>query len=307
MDFLAEATAIDPLWLVPNSNMVSYYLQLGRTDEVWEILERLRPFHQDSSSFHRMDAFARGSAGHLADAHGAYLRSYELAPDTPAASSQRAFNLMALQNFEQALEVVPPQFAVLRNYLTGEWDESLPGLREEIDANPMNPLGVIAYTQGSTYIGDFEGIVDFYDTHIKTPKFYESAGFQFLLVNFVPAMQALGRDEDVAVLLTAIRAELEKNDAQGFADESHAYSWAQYFAMSGEYDEAFVSMQHAFDLGGRTPSWQYSSEWNAVAQDSRLIAAKKVNLDAINAERAKLGWDPVSEVGIFFTPEPDSD
>ncbi len=42
---------------------------------------------------------------------------------------------------------------------------------------------------------------------------------------------------------------------------------------------------------------------NAVAQDPRMIALKKDNLDAINVERADLGWDPVPEVGIFLAPE----
>ena len=284
--------------------MIEYYRDLGRTDETWETLERLRPYHQDSASFHAMDARARSSAGQLANAHRAYRRAYELAPDTPSISSQQAFILMTLQNYEQALDVVPPQFFVMRNFLTGEWDETLPQLRAMIDANPMNPIGVIAYTQGSTYIGDYEGVVDFYDAHVKTPELFRSTGFDFLLPNFVPAMQALGRDDDAAELLAAIRAELEEDNANGLASSDHESSWAQYLAMSGEYDEALLRLRRSFELGSRYPNWQYASEWNAVAQDPRMIALKKDNLDAINVERVDLGWDPVPEVGIFVKAAP---
>jgi len=300
MDYYREAIAIDPLWLVPNSNLVRNYVELGRTDELWEILERLRPYHQDSAMFHQMDANARSNVGQLADAYRATRRAYELAPDTPGVSSQRALNLMTLQNYKQALDVVPPQFAVMRNFLTGEWDETLPQLRAALDANPMYPLGVIAYTLGSTYIGDYEGVVDFYDEHIETPEKLRSAGLHFLLPDFVPAMQALGRDDDAIALLAVIRAELEEDDAQGLVDSNHEGDWAKYYAMSGEYDEALIRLRRSFELGNRFANWQYNSEWDPVAQDPRMIALKKDNLDAINVERVDLGWDPVPEVGIFL-------
>ena len=73
--------------------------------------------------------------------------------------------------------------------------------------------------------------------------------------------------------------------------------------MHGEYDEALLRLRRSFELGSRYPNWQYASEWNAVAQDPRMIALKKDNLDAINVERVDLGWDLVPEVGIFVTAE----
>lgn len=302
-DYLVKAIAIDPLWLVPNSNMASYYQDTGRTDEMWEIVERLRPFHQDSAPFHRMDADAKSASGQLADAHRAYRIAYEMAPDTPANSSQFAFNLVALQDFERAIQVVPSQFSFFRNWLTGEWDETLPALREMIDENPMNPFAVTAYALGSTYIGDFEGLVDFYDEYVQSPEMYSSAGFDFLLPNFVAAMQALGRDEDAAALLAAIRANLELYDAQGVVSSSHESNWAQYFAFKGEYDEALLRLRRAIDRGSRVPLWQYAPEWTTVVQDTRFIVLKQDNLDAINVERVDLGWDPVIEVGIFVSAE----
>jgi hypothetical protein len=40
-----------------------------------------------------------------------------------------------------------------------------------------------------------------------------------------------------------------------------------------------------------------------MADDPRFIALKQNNLDAINSERAMLGWEPVPEVGIFVQLE----
>ena len=284
--------------------MVGYYQDLGRTDEVWEIVERLRPFHQDSANFHVMDGGAKSAAGHLADGYRAYRRAYELAPDTPFVSSQFAFSLIGLQDTEQAMDVVPPQFSFVKNFLTGEWDEVLPQLRAMLDADPMIPFAAFPYALGSTFVGDYEGLVDFYDQHVQSPQFYSSAGTDFLLPLFVPAMQALGRDDDVTELLAAIRANLEKNDAQGVASADQSSDWAEYYALSGEYDDAFTYLRRAFEQGERVSQWRYSVEWNAVAQDPRLIALKKDNLDAINAERVDLGWDPVAEVGILVSAAP---
>ncbi|MCH7820938.1 MAG: tetratricopeptide repeat protein [Proteobacteria bacterium] len=306
MDYLVEATAIDPLWLVPNSNMVSYYEELGRTDEAWEILERLRPFHQDSAAFHAMDGEVKSNAGALADAHRAYRIAYELSPDTPGISVRHGFNLIALQDFEQAIDVMPPQFSFLRNWVTGQWDEALPQLRATLDADPMNAFLTFAFAQGSTYIGDYEGLVDFYDQHIQSPQTWSSAGFDFLSPEFVLAIQALGRDEDAAELLAACRANLEELDALGYDSPEHDGNWAQYFALSGEYEEAIARLQRSIDRGNRIWFWQYNGELAPVARDPRMIALKKDNLDAINAERAKLGWDPVPEVGIFVAVDPNS-
>jgi hypothetical protein len=96
---------------------------------------------------------------------------------------------------------------------------------------------------------------------------------------------------------------LEADDARGLVDSSHENYWATYLAMNGEYDDALLRLRRSFELGSRYPNWRYASEWNAVAQDPRMIALKKDNLEAINAERVDLGWDPVPEVGIFVTVE----
>jgi len=304
MRYLAEAIAIDPLWLVPNSNMVRYYQDLGRTDEVWEILERLRPFHQDSASFHGMDGQAKSSIGQLAAAHRAHRRAYVLAPDTPSVSSQYAFNLVSLQEFEQAIDIFPAQFAMMEYFLTAEWDAVLPQLRAAADANPMSPFTVIPFARGSTFVGDFEGVVDFYDQHVQSPELYSSAGLDFLLPDFVHALQALGRDDDARELLIAIRANLEERDAMGVIGADHQSSWAQYFAFRGEYDEAISRWRRSFDLGGRVRFPGYTPEWDAIIQDPRVIALTNEILNAINAERIDLGWDPVAEVGILVSAAP---
>ena len=298
--YYAEATAIDPLWLVPNSNLVRRFSDLGRMDDARTIIDRLRPFHQDSANFHSTDGELKRGAGQLADALRAYRTAYALAPDTPSISSQTAFTLLALQEFEQALEIVPPQFAIMRNFLSGEWEETLPQLRERLEQNPLELLTLNFYLTGSNYVGDFEAIADFYDEHIKVPSTITATGIDDFLLLFVPAMEALDRYEDRDALLAAYKVTLDDRTAQGMVGSDQDQNWASYLALAGDYDKSLEKLQRAFDKGSRWSGWDYDTEFYPMADDPRFVALKQQNLDAINSERALLGWEPVAEVGIVI-------
>ena len=71
-------------------------------------------------------------------------------------------------------------------------------------------------------------------------------------------------------------------------------------AMVGDYDRSLKKWQQAFAKGARWTEWSYDVEFYPMADDPRFIALKQQNLDAINSERAMLGWEPVAEVGIFI-------
>jgi tetratricopeptide (TPR) repeat protein len=298
--YYAEATAIDPLWLVPNSNLARQYSDLGRIDDARTIIDRLRPFHQDSANFHSTDGELKRGAGQLADALRAYRTAYALAPDTPSISSQTAFTLMRLQEFEEALEIVPPQFSIMHTYVSREWDDKLAELRDQLDQDPLIMIALFGFLNGSNYVGDFESVADFYDEHIKSPPAILATGASDLLVKFAPAMDALGRHDDRDDLLAAYEATLNDRAEQGVVSADLDEDWATYFAMIGDYDRSLEKLQQAFDKGSRWGRWVYNTEFYPMADDPRFIALKQQNQDAINSERAMLGWEPVAEVGIFI-------
>lgn len=299
--YYAEATAIDPLWLVPNSSLATQYTYLGRIDEARTIIDRLRPFHQDSAMFHSADGRLKHNTGQLADALRAYRLAYALAPDTPSVSSGTAYMLVALQEFEEALEVAPPQLAALKNFASGEWDDILPQLRKRLDQNPLDAGTLNVYVTGSNYVGDFEAIAEYYDEHIKSPSTITSAALENLSLMIVPAMDALGRHEDRDELLAAYKAGLDDRASKGlYVDSIEDLSWASYLALTGDYEQSLERLQQAFDKGKRWSGWAYELEYLPMANDLKFLALKQQNLDAINSERAKLGWDPVAEVGIFI-------
>jgi tetratricopeptide (TPR) repeat protein len=300
-----KAVAIDPLWLVPSTNLVYLNLELGRIDEIWEILERLRPFHQDSAQFHEMEGTANSNIGQLADAHRAFSRAYELSPDTPSIASQHAFNLVALQDFETAIDVFPPQFPMIENFLTGDWDSVLPQVREMIDDGQNVGFLLFGYTIGASYIGDYEGMVSLYDAHIKSPDWLVSQQNEGLMIIFAPAMRALNRDADAQLLLDAYHEYLLAEDARGIKDSSQDRQWSAYYALTGDDDAALERLQAALDAGLLTPFWQYATEYHELEQDPGFVAIKAANLAAVNAQRADLGWAPVAEVGIFYQPGSD--
>ena len=303
--YLMEAVAIDPLWLVPNINLVYIDLDFGRIDEVWTIIERLRPFHQDSALFHDLDGRASSSGGQLANAHRALLKAYEMSPDTPQFASQYAFNLIALQDFEQALAVMPPQITLAPNFLTGEWDAVLPEVREILDEDQSVPFMLFGYVIGSSYIGDYECLVDFYDTHMKSPEWFTARQQSSLMTNFAIALRELGRDADAQILLNAYREDLLAGDARGLNNPFHDQRWSIYYALSGDDDAAIAKLRAATDAGLVTAIWQYSPEYHGLEQGSGFLEIKAKNLVAVNTQRAELGWAPVAEVGIFYEPNSD--
>ncbi len=303
--YLMEAVAIDPLWLVPNINLVYIDLELGRIDEMWAIIERLRPFHQDSAQFHDLDGRASKSGGQLADAHRAFLKAYEMSPDTPQIASQYAFNLIALQDLKQGLEVLPPQIKLASNYLTGEWDEVLPEVREILDEDQSAPFMLFGYVGGASYIGDYEGLVDFYDTHIKTPQWFIARQDPGLMPNFVIALRELGRGADAEAVLSAYHEDLLEGDALGLNNPGHDHNWSIFYALNGDDDAAIAKLRAAIDAGMLRTFWQYSPEHYALQKNPEFLEIRAINLLAVNAQRAELGWAPVAEVGVFLEPNSD--
>lgn len=302
IEYLKKAVAIDPLWLVPNANLTSYYQAMSRVDEVWQILERLRPFHSDSAQFHRMDGDAKAASGGLADAHRAFARAYELSPDTPAVAGSFGFSFVSLESPAQAYEVFPAQFVYMRNFLTGEWDADLPGMRAAAEANPSFVFAVALYGIGASYSGDYEAIASFYDEFVDSPEFWAQGDWDFLFQIYIPPLQALGRTEDVAELLAAFRGMLEIRALNGFDNPGNDYSWAELYLFNGDSDAALARLQKSVDRGNRPSYWQYGLEWQPLAQDPRLIAIQQQVLTAVNVERAALGWEPVPELGTFYDP-----
>jgi TolB-like protein/tetratricopeptide (TPR) repeat protein len=301
--YLEKAAAIDPLWLVPNSNFIYVNLDYGRVDEVWTVLERLRPFHQDSPLFHQMDGRARSVVGDLAGAYKALRKAYELSPDTPSNGSQLGFTLIVLQDFEQALAVMPPQFAAARNYLTGEWDDVLPMMRQVVEANPEQILPWIIYTIGANYIGDYEGLLDLYDTHVQSPEWGGYEQEKDMLLNFVPALQALERGAEAQQLLDEFQRRLLAEQETGIDSVEHHYDYAKYLAATGDFPAALDKLDIAMHRGLRVAFWQYEKEFRPVHQDTRFLELQERNLQAINASRIELGWNPVPAVGSFYDPE----
>jgi len=301
--YLEKAAAIDPLWLVPNSNFIYVNMDYGRVDEIWEVLERLRPFHQDSSLFHNMDGRAKSVVGDLAGSYKALRKAYELSPDTPSNGSQLGFTLIGLQDFEQALTVMPPQFAVARNYVTGEWDGVLPKLGESIEADPEQTLSWIIYSIGTNYIGDYEGLLELYDTYVLSPEWEGFEEEKDLLLEFLPALQALDRDAEAQRILDEFQRRLSAEREIGIDSVAHNFDYARYLAASGDFPAALDKLEVAMNRGLRIPFWQYEKEFRPVHQDAQFLELQERNLQAINASRAELGWDPVPAVGIFYEPE----
>ncbi|MEM7431460.1 MAG: hypothetical protein AAF351_05910 [Pseudomonadota bacterium] len=300
LEYLQRATSIDPLWLVPNSNLVSIYDGMGRQDDAWEILERLRPFHEDSANFYAMKADILNNSGRVADAIKDYRRAYELSPDTPSFATRLAFSLLAVQKADEAISIAPPQFSVIKNYVERDFDSLLPMLRAELDENPTNGFAIFPYVQGSTFVGDYESVVDLYDRYYAPTEVFANPAYQASAWLFVTPLREMGRDDDAQTMLGYFLANTERSEAQGANNANQDNEWARYYALAGDSDNAIARLRSAVERGTRYAIWDYAFEFESIKDDPRFEEIKQLNLGLINAERAKMGLDPVDAVGGDF-------
>ena len=89
-------------------------------------------------------------------------------------------------------------------------------------------------------------------------------------------------------------------DEEGTDSGIHDALWAQYLIMAGEIDSGLERLEKSIRRGSLVGTWAYNIELEPLARDPRFIAIRKMNRDAINAEREKLGWEPVDKVGDFM-------
>jgi tetratricopeptide (TPR) repeat protein len=275
-----------------------------RMDEAFALLERLRPFHQDTAGFHNMDAFLLRETGQLAASNSAAKRSYELDPDTPSIGLGVALSYLLLQDTETAMEFVPPMMGVMRTYVMGTWEEAVPELQAALGDRPLDgsPMLISAYVDGSLYLQDYERVTALYDdgyddivAALMDDSFVDSAP------DYVVALRNVGRAQEANELLLGWRAALERRSASGVNDNDHVVDWATYHALAGDHDKALAMLEKAAARGWRVPFWQYAVAFRQYFGDPRFEAIRARNLAAINAERAKLGWEPIERVGNFLT------
>jgi TolB-like protein len=296
--YLEEASAVDPLWLVPNSNVIFQYQDMGRYDEVWSILDRLRPFHETSARFHNMESNAYFAVGQLANALKAGETAYELDSDTPSIGLNLARTRVTMQAFDQGLAVLPEQFALFRPYFTGEWAAVLPLLAEALKGDPREPIALGAYLDGLSRIGEIETVVDYYDQYISSPESLMEFQQNGLILTIARAMQSQGRIADKDSLLGEFKSGLLEREANQMNGSSLDSDWASYYATMGDREQALARLQIAIDRGVRIPDWKFWPELSVFAGDPKLESIKQQHLDAINVERVKVGWEPVAAIGV---------
>jgi hypothetical protein len=198
---------------------------------------------------------------------------------------------------------------IMRTYLMGTWEEALPELQAALGDRPLDgsPMLISAYIDGSLYLDDYERVTALYDdgyddivAALMDDPFADSAA------DYVVALRNVGRAQEANELLLGWRAALERRSASGVNDNDHVVDWATYHALAGDHDKALAMLEKAAARGWRVPFWQYAVVFRQYFGDPRFEAIRAANLAAINAERAKLGWEPVERVGTFLKSDQET-
>ena len=299
LQYLEEASAIDPIWIVPHSNLTYRYQVMGRYDEIWEILDRLKPYHEDTALYHQTVSNAYRAVGRLAEALKSAESAYELSPETPGIAIALGLARFQLQDFDLGLTEMPEQFEIFRPFITGEWETVFPAYRDVLANDPLNPDLLNLYLIGLTRIGDTAAVAAYYDEHIASPTVLREKQLTDAIFTIAGAMGEEERQADKDALLAEYKALLLEQEANGMAGINMDESWASYYAQLGDVETALTHLQSAVGRGLRVAGWGIlHPEFDVFEGNAGFESIKKQHLDAINIEREKVGWTPVAAVGL---------
>ena len=296
LEYLARATAVDPLWLVPNANLIFRYSDLNRLDDSWEILNRLRPFYEDAAPVHALTGYLHLQVGEIAEAHKSFLRAQEIDGNVSGRILALHGTLSQLQEFDRAAEVLPEQYSFMQALSTRDWDTVLPGLRDNLNGNARQERRLGAYLSGAAYLSMYEEIAAFYDDEVKSPEFLADSGMPYYLTYFAMAMEAVERESDRQQILAVLKANYDKQAAEGINSPEYLADLARFYVVSDEHEKGFETLKMVLSRGAVIPDWSLEPELMGLFEDPRFAELKAANLAAINREREKLGWSPVLQV-----------
>jgi hypothetical protein len=139
---------------------------------------------------------------------------------------------------------------------------------------------------------EYRGDLELFATRLRPAVSSDPPPYEALAL----AMQAVGNDAAYEEAMRRWRFTLDMFRAGGSVTPDRDIEEAAYFAIIGEADRSIPLIESALRKARLLPLWRFRGRTfkDYLGDDLRFIGLRARNLELVNAERAKLGFEPLT-------------
>ncbi|GGD19194.1 hypothetical protein GCM10011342_29850 [Aquisalinus flavus] len=302
LEQLKTALAHDPAQVDANTNLIAAYAGMGMIDEARTLIERWADISPDNPAPYSFRARIAEADGDLAEGLAFRERSLDLAPDDPRILREYAFGLITLGEFQKVLDLDVDDFIKIRALtLQGRKEDALAMARAQLAARPDVPLVQIDLIRTLYDVGNWGELVAYYDSDFGS---VEAVGTRFPLPGYgwfaAPLMRA--EHPDGPAMLAAWQERYEQLIDEGRDNAGMDVLASGLRMLEGNETEALDLLRRAMERGGRSFVPLIDPIYEPVREAPAFKAIAGEMEAAINAEREKLGLDPIDAPVPFTDP-----
>ena len=293
----------DPAFPPAFQNLVQGYITTGDIDKANSLVGRVERIIGETPAVNRTWGSISLGRGEAADAIRHFRRAYDA---DPGSSVLRFFYGIALQSigeFEQMLEIAPPQSNVYALQVMGSHDEAralLEQLQPVLDTESVLSITVYYYDELRDYdslisyvekeFGSIDGVLERFPRLTDVDTDYMGP--------LAIALQRAGRTAEFQRVIEAMKVSIDAATASGVDSFPAWYSQLDYAGLTAGDEEFLDEIQKFVSHGVLSATGLDSAVFERVADTDRFKELDAIVRKRTDDERAKLGLDPYRSFAV---------
>ncbi|MEM9316996.1 MAG: adenylyl cyclase, partial [Pseudomonadota bacterium] len=294
---------IDPLYRPGVNNVIQYASEIGDLEVARRAAERYIAITDDEKARNRFQM----QLALLNNDYAGAIRFGETFGDEADRSARSGLRFqyfrLGVTDPEQGSGAVLPVFEPYVLVERGEIEQAVAKARQTIEEFPdfyiahTVYINVLSQTREDAELAayferEYQGDLELFATRLRPAVSSDPPPYEALAL----AMRAVGNDEAYEEAMRRWRFTLDMFRAGGSVTADRDLEEAAYFAIIGEADRSITLMESALKKARVLALRQFRSRsaQEFLGDDLRFIGLRARNLDLVNAERAKLGFEPLT-------------
>ena len=293
-----EILVRDPLYLPGIYNLLDEYFLYGEIEKAQVLMERVRPYLPASRIITLNEGVVHFFAGRIAESMPYFETAYEMGRGDFGTKGPFSRALLASWQNERLAEVGQDRYRVYALMRLGRWEEASM-LAGELAVNDNNIKGMFRLLMAQGRCAELIEYIEsrWADLQAFEADFPERDGWSednYLGV-IAFCYRRLGNREKFQDALSQFRAALDYQNSIGANNHWFLFAEAVYAVLAGDHETSLSKLASALG-GGFTVDPRLSRTWamfEPLDGDPRFEIIMNRMVEHLNAERAKLGLEPV--------------
>jgi TolB-like protein len=286
----------DPLYPPGFANAVYTYNLFGLQEKSQALLDRVRPFMPNDPQILQAEARTWLSLGQPSKAIRIMETALAQQPSDFILRNVLTFGLLQTGQYEKMVEQGNPWARAVAHIILGQHEEARIESEQLAAEGTLGPLFYFFSRSGQS-----ESLVQFVEQRWADLDAFEADyphpgnGYS-LMLQLARAYSKTGNETRFADAMERVRSAHDRSLEQGIRDKFFLADDARYWAMAGDRKRAIELLEESVEMGlsmGQ-PMARIWGELDVLTGDPRFEAAQSRMFEHLNAERAKLGLDPIS-------------